>query len=410
MGGLGDVIIFDGHRDDMHRLHRRTHDRDALIRMRRTIFTADHDLFRDSVRTFIEREAVPNGDRWEAEGMVDREFWRRAAAAGFVGFEVPEEFGGVGVRDFRYNAIINEEMMYAAAVGDGFSMANDILTPYLLELTNDEQKRRWLPGFTSGDLIAAIAMTEPGAGSDLRGIRATIRRDGDEYVLNGSKTFITNGISADLVIVAALADDADGRLSLIAVEAGRPGFEKSRKLSKVGHRAQDTGELFFGDVRVPSANLIGAPGEGLELLKRNLPQERLSIAVMAVAAAETALRITFDYCRERVAFGQPIGSHQANRFTLAEMQADLWQARAYIDVCIAAHVDGQLTAVEAAAAKLTTSEMQFRVLDRCLQLHGGYGYMDEYPISRLWRDGRGQRIYGGTSEIMKEIIGRAEGF
>jgi acyl-CoA dehydrogenase len=377
--------------------------------VRRTIFTPEHDMFRTSVRTFIEREAAPHTEKWEAEGMVDRQFWRRAGEAGFVGFEVPEHLGGAGVRDFRFNTILDEEMMYAAAVGDGFAMANDILAPYLIELTTEEQKARWLPGFTSGELIAAIAMTEPGAGSDLRGLQATADVDGDEYVVNGSKTFITSGISADLVIVVARASDADGRFSLLIVEDGMPGFSRGRKLAKVGHRAQDTGELFFADVRVPRANLLGEPGQGLALLKQNLPQERLSIAVLAVAAAEKALELTIEYCQQRTAFGQPIGSLQANRFTLATMQAEVWAARAFIDRCIEAHVAGELTAVEAAAAKLTTTELQFRVLDACLQLHGGYGYMDEYVISRLWRDARAQRIYGGTSEVMKEIIGRNAG-
>lgn len=378
--------------------------------MRRTIFTEEHRLFREAVRTFIEREAVPHTDRWERDGIVDRSFWEKAAAAGFVGFEAPVAYGGLGVRDFRFNAVIDEEMMYASAVGDGFGMANDIMIPYLLDLTDDDQKSRWLPGFTSGSLIAAVAMSEPQAGSDLRAIAATASRDGDCYIVNGTKTFITSGLQADLVVTVVRDTEAGGQLSLLAVERGTPGFERGRKLDKVGHRAQDTGELFYSDARVPCANRLGESGKGLAYLKQNLPQERLSMAVTAVAAAEKALQITMDYCRERIVFGQPVGSHQANRFTIAEMLAEIARERCHVDRCIQAHVDGELTAVEAAAVKLTASELQFQVVDRCLQLHGGYGYMDEYLISRLWRDARVQRIYGGTSEIMKEIIGRDAGF
>ena len=378
--------------------------------MRRGIFTEEHQLFRESVRTFIEREAVPHTDRWERDGLVDRSFWEKAAAAGFVGFEAPTAYGGLGVRDFRFNAVIDEEMMYASAVGDGFGMANDIMVPYLLDLTDDDQKSRWLPGFTSGSLIAAVAMSEPQAGSDLRAIASSASRDGDCYIVNGTKTFITSGLQADLVVTVVRDTEAGGQLSLLAVERGTPGFERGRKLDKVGHRAQDTSELFYSDARVPCANRLGEAGKGLAYLKQNLPQERLSMAVTAVAAAEKALQITMEYCRERKVFGQPVGSHQANRFTIAEMLAEIARERCHVDRCIQAHVDAELTAVEAAAVKLTASELQFQVVDRCLQLHGGYGYMDEYLISRLWRDARVQRIYGGTSEIMKEIIGRDAGF
>ena len=378
--------------------------------MRRTIFAEEHDLFRASVRTFLEREAVPHTERWEREGLVDRSFWEAAAAAGFVGFEAPVEYGGMGVRDFRFNAVIDEEMMYAAAVGDGFGMANDIMVPYLVDLTDDDQKTRWLPGFTSGELIAAVAMTEPQAGSDLRGLAATAERDGDHYLVNGSKTFITSGIQADLVVTVVRDLEAGGQFSLLMVEEGTPGFERGAKLAKVGHRAQDTSELFYTDARVPVANRLGDAGMGLTYLKQNLAQERLSMAVTAVAAAEKALELTTAYCRERTAFGQPIGSHQANRFWIAEMVAEIGRERSHVDRCIQSHVDGELSPVEAAAVKLTATELQFQVLDRCVQLHGGYGYMDEYVISRLWRDARVQRIYGGTSEIMKEIIGRDAGF
>jgi acyl-CoA dehydrogenase len=377
--------------------------------MRRTIFTDEHELFRASFRTFVQREAVPHTERWESEGMVDRSFWEEAAAAGFVGFEAPVKYGGLGVRDFRYNAIIDEEMMYAAAVGDGFPMANDILMPYLLELADDEQKARWLPGFTAGKLIAAVAMTEPQTGSDLRAIATTARRDGENYVVNGAKTFITSGIQADLIVTVVRDVEMDGGFSLLVVERDTPGFTRGTPLRKVGHRAQDTSELFFSDAVVPSTNRLGDPGQGMSYLKQNLAQERLSMAVSAVAASEKALELTIDYYRVRTAFGKPIGSHQANRFSLAEMIARVSAERSHVDRCIEAHGVDELTAVDAAAAKLTATELQCEVLDRCLQLHGGFGYMDESLISRLWRDARAQRIYGGTSEIMKEIIGRGAG-
>jgi acyl-CoA dehydrogenase len=382
--------------------------------VKRTIFTPEHDDFREAVRAFIAKEAVPHSEQWEQAGMVDRSFWSKAAALGFVGFAAPEEHGGLGVRDFRFNAILDEEMSYAGAVGDNFSLQNDVLAPYLVEFTTPEQQARWLPGFTGGELVAAIAMSEPGMGSDLRAMSTVARRSGEGYVINGSKTFVTSGIQADLVIVCAKLEDAAGAssspITLFAVEAGAAGFEHGRKLEKIGRRAQDTAELFLTDVEVAPENRIGGEGEGLTLLKRNLPQERLSIATTAVAVAEAALALTLDYCRERRTFGKPIGEHQAIRFALAEMKIKLDVARAYLDRCIEAHVRGELTAEEAAGAKYATSELQFEVVDRCLQLYGGYGYMEEYPIARIWRDSRVQRIYGGTSEIMKEIVGRSMGF
>jgi acyl-CoA dehydrogenase len=378
--------------------------------VKRGIFEDEHDEFRQSVRRFLAAEAVPRTEEWEAEGMVDRGFWRRAAQCGFVGFEMPEEHGGVGISDFRFNAIVDEEVAYAGAVGDNFSLQNDIIAPYLLELASDEQKARWMPGFTSGDLVFAIAMTEPGAGSDLRAMSATARRDGDEYVLDGSKTFVTSGIQADLVIVAArTVQGGNEGYSLLVVEDGMEGFERGRKLDKVGRKAQDTAELFFNGVRIPAANLLGTEGDGLRYLMARLPRERLSIAVSAVAAAEHALELTLDYVRERHAFGQPVGTFQANRFTLATMSTEIAAARAYVDHCITALNAGDLSGAEAAGAKAYTSDLQFDVLDRCMQLYGGYGYMSEYPISRLWRDARVQRIYGGTNEVMKEIVGRSLG-
>jgi acyl-CoA dehydrogenase len=379
--------------------------------MRRTIYDDVHKEFRESVRAFLEREAVPYADEWEERGMVDRSFWRKAAAAGFVGFEAPEEHGGIGVSDFRFNAIIDEEVEYLGVVSDNFALENDIVAPYLIELANEEQQRRWLPKFTSGDLVVAIAMTEPGAGSDLQGMSATARRDGDVYMLNGSKTFVTSGIQADMVIVAARTSQGGARegFSLLMVETGTNGFDRGRKLEKIGRRAQDTAELYFNQVAVPIENRLGEEGRGFPYLMRNLPRERLSIAVSAVAAAEHALELTLDYVRERRAFGQPVGSFQANRFLIAEMKTEVSAARVYVDRCIEAVCAGELTDAEAAGAKAWTTDLQFQVLDNCLQLHGGYGYMSEYAISRLWRDARAQRIYGGTNEVMKEIVGRSLG-
>jgi acyl-CoA dehydrogenase len=379
--------------------------------MQRTIFDDVHDDFRDSVRRFLEKEAVPHTEEWEAAGAVDRGFWRKAAAQGLVGFPAPEELGGAGLSDFRFNAVLDEEIAYTGAVGDYLNLLNDIIAPYLLDLTTPEQRERWLPGVTSGETICAIAMSEPGAGSDLRGMQATAKRRDGGYALSGSKTFVTSGITADLVIVAAYVkgDDAVDGLGLFVVEGDMPGFTRGRKLEKVGHRGQDTGELFFDDVPVPMENVLGEPGRGLHYLMRNLPQERLSMAVYAVAAAEHALDITLEYVRTRNAFGRPIGSFQANRFSLAELATEINVARVFVDRCIAAHSAGELSDVEAAGAKFWTTELQFRVMDRCVQLHGGYGYMEEYEIARMWRDARVTRIYGGTTEIMKEIVGRSLG-
>ena len=376
----------------------------------REIFEDEHDAFRESVRGFLLREAVPHTEAWEEAGLVDRSFWTKAAAQGYVGFAATTELGGAGVEDFRFNAIINEEVAYTGTVYDNFSLTNDIVMPYLLELTTDEQRARWLPSVTSGETIVAIAMSEPGAGSDLRGIASTAAwRDG-EWELNGSKTFVTNGILADLVIVAAQVRGRETEgLALFVVESDMPGFQRGRKLHKVGRRAQDTAELFFESMRVPAANLIGEEGRGLHHLMRNLAQERLSIATTAMANAERALEITLDYVRDRKAFGKPVGSFQANRFSLAELATEISITRAFMDRCLMAHVRGQLSATEASKAKLWTTELEFRAVDLGMQLHGGYGYMEEYEIARRWRDARVERIYGGTSEIMKEIIGRSLG-
>lgn len=378
--------------------------------MRRKIFGDEHDAFRESVRGFLLKEAAPRRASWETDGIIDRAFWKRAAAHGFVAFAAPEELGGAGLDDFRFNAVIDEEVAYAGAGIDAFTLTNDILTPYLIELTNDEQRSRWLPGVTDGSIVPAIAMSEPGAGSDLRGIKATATwRDG-HYELSGSKTFVTSGIQADLVIVAAqvVREGVDG-LGLFAVEAGTEGFERGRKLEKIGRKAQDTAELFFEAAVVPAENLIGEEGKGLRHLMRNLAQERLAMAVTAVASAERALELTLEYVRDRHAFGRPVGSFQANRFTLAEISTAISMARCYVDRCIEAQTEKQLSDSEAAAAKCAATDLEFSVLDRCLQLHGGYGYMEEYEIARRWRDARVQRIYGGTNEIMKEIVGRSLG-
>jgi acyl-CoA dehydrogenase len=378
--------------------------------MRRAIFDAEHQDFRDSVRAFLRSEALPHTEDWERRGLVDRAFWRKAAQLGLVAFAAPERFGGADVRDFRFNAILDEEVARAGAVGDNFALVNDIVLPYLLELTTEDQRERWLPGVTAGDIVPAIAMTEPGAGSDLRGIAATAAWHDDHWRLSGAKTFVTSGIQADLVIVAArIANRAEGGMGLFAVPAGTPGFTRGRKLEKIGRRAQDTAEMFFDDVVVPPRDVLGDVGRGLQTMMRNLPQERLSIAVTAVASTERALDVTLDYVRTRTAFGRPVGSFQANRFALAEAATEVRVARVYVDHCIAAHVAGELSAEDAAGAKYWTTELQFRVTDLCLQLHGGYGYMEEYEIARLWRDARVQRIYGGTTEIMKEIVGRSLG-
>ncbi|MFI7248591.1 acyl-CoA dehydrogenase family protein [Micromonospora chalcea] len=376
--------------------------------MDRAIFTADHLAFAELVRAFIDKEITPHHERWEADGIVDRAVWRAAGAAGLLGFFVDERYGGAGVTDRRFHAVLTEELARAGASGPAFGLHNDIIGPYLTDLTTEEQKQRWLPGFCSGEIVTAIAMSEPGAGSDLQGITTTAVRDGDDWVLNGQKTFISNGILADLVIVVARTDPDAGRrgISLLVVERGMPGFERGRNLDKLGQKAQDTAELFFADVRVPAANLLGVEGEGFAYLMRNLPLERLSIAVAALAGAETVFAQTLDYCRQRQAFGRPIGSFQHNRFVLAELATELRLGRVFVDQCLVAP---DLGAETAAMAKWWCTELQQRVVDRCLQLHGGYGYMREYPVARAYLDARVQTIYGGTTEIMKEVIGRSLG-
>ncbi|MET7284867.1 acyl-CoA dehydrogenase family protein [Streptomyces sp. NPDC005573] len=379
--------------------------------MESVLYTADHESFRATVRAFVERHIAPFHQQWESDGIVPRALWTEAGKLGLLGMDVPEEYGGGGVADFRYNTVLSEEIVRAGASGVGFTLHNDVVAPYLLKLANEEQKRRWLPGFCSGELITAIAMTEPGAGSDLQNIRTTAVRDGDHYVVNGAKTFITNGINADLVIVVVKTDPEGGAhgTSLLVVERGTPGFARGRNLDKIGLKAQDTAELFFDDVRVPAANLLGEENSGFVHLMNALPQERLSIAVVAVAASETVFEATLAYCKERTAFDRPIGSFQANRFKLAEMATEIRVARTFLDRCVTAHNEGALTVPDAAMAKWWTTELQQRVVDTCLQLHGGYGFMSEYPVARAFLDSRVQTIYGGTTEIMKEIIGRSLG-
>ncbi|GAF43080.1 acyl-CoA dehydrogenase family protein [Rhodococcus sp. NM-2] len=378
--------------------------------MKRTIFEPEHEQFREAVRAFLIKEAVPHSEEWEEAGMVDRGFWRRAAAQGLVGFAAPEEFGGGGLRDFRFNAVLNEEVVRTGTVGDGFSLTNDIVLPYFLDLADEAQQKRWLPDIVSGERTIAVSMSEPGTGSDLRAIKTTARREGSGWRITGSKTFVTSGMQADLVIVAArIPEDDGGGFGLFVVEDGQPGFERGRKLSKIGRKAQDTAELFFQNVEVQPENVLGEPGKGLRYLMANLAQERLSMAVVAVASAEYALDLALSYAKERRAFGSPIGSFQANRFTLAELSTKVQIARVFLDRCLDAHGNGELTAADAAGAKFWTTELEFEALDTCLQLHGGYGYMEEYEVARRWRDSRVQQIYGGTNQIMREIVGRSLG-
>ncbi|MDQ3732900.1 MAG: acyl-CoA dehydrogenase family protein [Actinomycetota bacterium] len=380
--------------------------------MQSRLYEPEHKAFRDMAQAFLAKHVAPFHDQWETDGVVDRGIWTEAGKQGLLGIDVDEVYGGGGVRDFRYNAVLHEEIVRIGASGVGFGLHNDVVGPYLLDLTTEEQKQRWLPGFVSGEIITAIAMTEPAAGSDLQGVRTTARRAGSDYILNGSKTFITNGILSDLVIVVAKTDlDKPGAqgISLLVVERGMPGFERGRNLDKVGLKAQDTAELFFDDVRIPAENLLGRENGGFLHLMENLPQERLSIAVGAVAGCERMLGITLQYVKGRTAFGRPVGSFQNSRFILADLATKTRIARVFVDEAIAALNAGELSAIDAAMAKYWTTDLQNVVADACVQLHGGYGYMSEYPISRAWRDSRVQSIYGGTNEIMKEIIGRSMG-
>lgn len=379
--------------------------------MQRTLFDAEHDSFRETVRTFLEKEVVPHHEQWEHDGIVPREVWTRAGELGLLGFMMPEEFGGGGVADFRYNVVLQEELTRVGASGVGFALHTDLVSGYLLSYATDEQKQRWFPRFISGEMITAIAMTEPGTGSDLQGIKTTAVREGDHYVINGSKTFISNGINADFVIVACKTDPDAGAMgvSLIVVERGMAGFERGRNLDKMGMKAQDTAELFFDNVRVPVENLLGTEGHGFIQLMEKLPQERLTISVVAAAACRTMIDMTLEYVKSRKAFGKPIGSFQNSRFTLAELETEQRIAQVFVDRSVEELNAGTLSIEDAAAGKWWTTELQKKTADACVQLHGGYGYMSEYPISKAYIDTRIQTIYGGTTEIMKEIVGRSLG-
>lgn len=374
----------------------------------RSIFNSDHEAFRDMVVKFLEKEAVPYHAQWEEDGQIDRALWNKAGEQGLLCPCLPEQYGGVGA-DYLYSAIVMEEIYRLGLSGIGFGLHTDIVAPYIEHYGSEAQKNKYLPKMVTGEMVGAIAMTEPGAGSDLQGVRTTAVRDGDHYIINGSKTFITNGQHADIVIVVAKTNPAAGAkgTSLILVEAGTPGFTKGRNLHKVGMKAQDTSELFFQDVRVPVSQCLGEENKGFVYLMQELPQERLGIAVNGLAMTEGALKLTIDYVKERKAFGKPVADFQNTQFKLAEMHAKVLQARAFVDRCLELHMQKKLDVPTAAAAKYLVTDLQNEVIDECVQLHGGYGYMWEYPIARMWADARVQRIYGGTNEIMKTIIARA---
>jgi acyl-CoA dehydrogenase len=379
--------------------------------VRRAIFTPEHDAFRDAIRQFLVKEVVPDYPAWEKAGAPPRDFYRRAGELGFIGIQVPEKFGGGGEPTFTYNVILTEEAQRACVGLGSLRVHMDVVLPYFLHYADDEQKRRWLPGIASGELMTAIAMTEPGTGSDLAGIRTTATRDGDHYVLNGAKTFITGGLNADLVLVVARTSPAAAEnrregLSILVVESSSPGFSVGRNLEKLGLKAQDTTELFFRDVRVPADNLLGEEGQAFRYLLHNLPQERLTIAVAALGSAAAALTLTVDYVTQRNVFGQPVSSFQNTKFVLADCATRIEAGQALVDRALDAHNAGELTVADAAKAKLFCTELQAKVIDECLQLHGGYGYMLEYPIARLYADARVTRIYGGTNEIIKTIISK----
>ncbi|PBC48369.1 acyl-CoA dehydrogenase [Rhodococcus sp. ACS1] len=381
--------------------------------MQRTIFTDDHHAFRDVVRQFIAKEIVPNLPDWEAAGCIPRDFYTKTAALGINGLQVPEQYGGGGIDSFLFNTVVYEEIGYAAASLGGFQVHLNTVLPYFLEYADEEQRDRWFPGFADGALVSAIAMTEPGIGSDLAGVTTTAVRDGDDYVLNGNKTFITGGINADLVIVVArTSKDPENRrsgLSLLVVESGMPGFTRGRNLHKIGMKSSDTAELTFDNVRVPAANLLGEEGAAFKMLAHNLPQERLSIAITAQATATAAVDLAIAYAKERMVFGKPLAGFQNTKFVLAECATELQAGQALVDQALIALDADTLTPADAAKVKLFCTEVQARVIDKCLQVHGGYGYMTEYPIARLYADARVTRIFGGTSEVMKSVISKSMG-
>ncbi|MFC4375058.1 acyl-CoA dehydrogenase family protein [Nocardia halotolerans] len=377
--------------------------------MKRTIYTEDHEAFRASVAEFVKRSIEPHAERFVEQRAIDRETWQAAGELGYLGLGVPEEFGGSDAGDYRFNAVLGEELAKAsAALASSFGIHYDVCAPYLVELTTDEQKRRWLPRFCTGELITAIGMTEPSGGSDLAALKTTAVRDGDDWIINGSKTFITNGFNADLVIVAARTSPekkAKG-ITLFAVENGMAGFSRGRKLDKVGQPESDTAELFFDNVRVPDANRIGEVDRGFIAMMERLPQERIGAAISNIAHAAAILDETLQYAKERKAFGQQIGSFQYNKFLFAELVTKIEVTQAFVDQGVAAHADGALSAVDAAKAKWWSAQVQNDVLDACVQLHGGYGYMREYRVARAWMDARVTKIWAGSNEIMKELIGR----
>ena len=373
----------------------------------RTLFGEEHEMFRDQVRRFIANEIMPFHGQWEKDGIVPRSLWLKAGEAGLLCTEAPEEYGGAG-GDFRFGAITVEEMARAGATGPTFYLHSDIVAPYLIHYGTEAQKRRWLPPMVRGEAIVALGMSEPSGGSDVQGMRTTARREGDEYVINGQKVFITAGFHADLVVLACKTDPKAGAkgVSLLLVETDRPGFQRGRKLEKIGLKAQDTAELFFSDLRVPASNLLGVEGRGFVQLMQELPQERLVQAVRAVASAEAALEWTVEYATTREMFGQTLADFQNTQFKLAEMKAEIQMQRVFVDRCMELHLRGELTAVDAAMLKLVSTEMQGRVMDQCLQFFGGWGYMWEYPIARAFVDARLGRIGGGSVEVMKQIIAR----
>ncbi|MGB0384843.1 MAG: acyl-CoA dehydrogenase family protein [Ardenticatenaceae bacterium] len=380
--------------------------------MQSQYLTEELVMFRDAVREFVRREVVPFHEQWEKDGIVSREVWRKAGENGFLCMDVPEQYGGLGVEDYRYNAIFAEEMARVGASGPAFGLQNELVVPYIMAFGSEEQKARWLPKMATGEYITSIAMSEPNAGSDLQAIRSTAIRNGDHYLLNGQKTFISNGILNDLAVVVCKTTPNIGArgMSLLVVERGMEGYERGRNLEKVGRHAQDTAELFFRDVKVPVENLLGEEGKGFYYLMHNLPQERLAIALGAFVAAEAAFEQTVAYCKERTAFGRPIGKFQNSRFKLAEMKTELQIGRVFLDHCIMLQNEKKLSPEQAAMAKLWCTDVAKKVMDQCLQLHGGYGYMLEYQIAKFYLDVRIDPIHGGTNEIMKEIIGRSMGF
>jgi alkylation response protein AidB-like acyl-CoA dehydrogenase len=381
--------------------------------MRRPLFEPEHDALREAWGSFLDREVAPVYDDWERQRRIPREVLRRVGELGFLSPAVPERFGGAGIDDFRFNAVLTEEAARRGFTGIAMALSvhHDVAVPYLLELTTEEQKARWLPGVASGELIAAIAMSEPATGSDVAAISTRARRRNGGYVVSGAKTFISNGLNADVVVTAVRTGDTGrhGDISILVIEDGMPGFERGRNLEKLGTHSQDTAELFFDEVEVPSENLLGEEGQGFRYLMRNLAQERLAIAVTAAAGAQGALDRTLAYVKERRAFGRPVGTFQNSRFKLAACHAEMQVTQAHIDFAIARHVAGELSPEDAAIAKYWATESQGRIVDACLQLHGGYGYMLEYPIARAYVDARVNRIYGGSNEIMLEIVGRSLG-